>query len=314
MSAAPYRQLQSNLLVRRVQVDVANEMVSPSSGENTTMQLNMGKGKSSVIVPISVAKLADGDQLVRVVVPKALTTQMFQLLVDRLSGLTNRQIYYLPFSRSLPLGPKQVASLRSLMLECTRKRGVMVVQPDHVLSLKLVTMEKQLSADTHVALPLLTLQKWLHSFALDILDESDEIFHVRYQLVYTIGLQQHTEGFPERWTTTQQVLAAVKKHATSLRTSFKEGIEYESGPPGSFPHIRILQSNAAEALISHIARDAIDGLLPNFIFQQLNSHIRDAVLNFITKRTCLCQRSRSWKSMLDGAHFGVAYCCSVVSW
>ena len=248
------------------------------------MQLNMGEGKSSVIVPISVAKLADGDQLVRVVVPKALASQMFQILVERLSGLTNRQIYYLPFSRSLPLGPEQVTSLRSLMMECARKRGVMVVQPDHLLSLKLVTVEKQLSADSHVARPLLELQRWLHSFARDILDESDEILHVRYQLVYTIGFQQHMEGFPERWTTTQQVLAAVKKHATSLRTSFKEEMEYESGPPGSFPHIRILQPDAAEALMSQIARDAIDGLLPNFIFQQLNSQVRDAVLSFMTNK------------------------------
>ncbi|KAF8123207.1 hypothetical protein EV363DRAFT_1357363, partial [Boletus edulis] len=277
-------QLQGDFLIRRVQVDVANELVSPRSGDNTAMQLNMGEGKSSVIVPISVTKLADGDQLVRIVVPKALTTQMFQILVDRLSGITNRQIYYLPFSRSLTLGPEQVDALQSLMSECVRKRGVMIVQPDHVLSLKLVTVEKQLSSDRDTALPLLKLQTWLHSTARDILDESDEILHVRYQLIYAIGCQQAMEGFPERWTTTQQVLAAVRKHAVSLRTSFKEGIEYESGPPGSFPRIRILQPDAAEALISQIARDAMDGLLPNFNFQQLNSELRDAILSFLTEK------------------------------
>ncbi|KAG6377791.1 hypothetical protein JVT61DRAFT_14564 [Boletus reticuloceps] len=276
--------LQGNFLIRRVQVHVANEMISPRSGDNTAMQLNMGEGKSSVIVPISVAKLADGKQLVRVVVPKALTTQMFQILVDRLSGLTDRQIYYIPFSRSLSVGLMHVAALQILMSECVHKRGIMVVQPDHVLSLKLVTVEKQLSSDKNIALPLLKLQSTLHSFARDILDESDEILHVRYQLVYTIGYQQPMEGFPERWTTTQQVLAAVRKHARPLRTSFKEGIEYESGPPGSFPHIRILQSDAAEALISKIARDAINGLLPNFNFQQLNSCVRDAILSFLTEK------------------------------
>ncbi|KAF8554288.1 hypothetical protein OG21DRAFT_1497164 [Imleria badia] len=276
-------QLQGNFLIRRVQVDVANEMVSPRSGDNTAMQLNMGEGKSSVIVPISVAKLADGDQLVRVVVPKALTSQMFQILVDRISGLTNRQIYYLPFSRSLPLGPEEVAAMQSLMSECMRKRGVLVLQPDHALSLKLVTIEKQLSTDD-IAQPLLELQRWLHSFARDILDESDEILHVRYQLVYTIGLQQHMEGSPDRWTTTQQVFNAVRQHAESLRASFKEGIEYETGPPGSFPQIRILQPNAVEGLISQIARDAVDGLLPNLHFPQLNSRLGDAVISFITNK------------------------------
>lgn len=277
-------QLQGKFLVRRVQVDVANEMVSPRSGANTAMQLNMGEGKSSVIVPIAVAKLADGDQLSRVIVPEALTAQMFQLLVDRLGGFTNRRIYYPPFSRSLPLDSERVSSLHALMSECMRERGVLVVQPDHVLSLKLASVEKQLAKDVHVASPLLELQKWLHLHARDLLDESDEILHARYQLVYTIGLQQHLEGFPERWTTTQQVLAIVKKHAPSLRTAFKESVEYEGGPPGSFPHVRVLQRDAGEALISRIAQDAIDGFLPNFNFQQLNPRVRDAILMFITNK------------------------------
>ncbi|KAH0834181.1 hypothetical protein J3R83DRAFT_11490 [Lanmaoa asiatica] len=277
-------QLQGNFLVRRVQADVAKEMITPRSRQNTAMQLNMGEGKSSVIVPIVVALLADGDQLVRVIVPKALTAQMFQLLVDRLGGLINRRIYYLPFSRSLPLDSERVASLHALLSECMRERGILVVQPDHVLSLKLVSVEKQLAIDTNVAGPLLKLQRWLHSHSRDILDESDEILHVRYQLVYTIGLQQHMEGFPERWTTTQQVLSVVKKNALSLRNSFKEGIEYEGGPSGSFPHLRILQRDAAEALVSRIARDALDGLLPNFNFQQLNLQVRDAVFSFITDK------------------------------
>lgn len=68
-------QLQGNFSIRRVQVDVANEMISPRSGKNTAMQLNMGEGKSSMIVPISAAVLADGDQVVCVIVPKALTVQ-----------------------------------------------------------------------------------------------------------------------------------------------------------------------------------------------------------------------------------------------
>ena len=74
--------------------------MSPQSGENTVIQVNMGEGKSSVIIPIAAAALADGKQLVRVVVPKALTVQMFELLIARLGGLTNRPVYYLPFSRT----------------------------------------------------------------------------------------------------------------------------------------------------------------------------------------------------------------------
>ncbi|KZP04850.1 hypothetical protein FIBSPDRAFT_967780, partial [Athelia psychrophila] len=45
-------QVDSNFLARSIQIDVANEMISPSSMENSVLQLNMGEGKSSVIVPM----------------------------------------------------------------------------------------------------------------------------------------------------------------------------------------------------------------------------------------------------------------------
>jgi Protein of unknown function (DUF3638) len=41
---------------------------------------------------------------------------------------------------------------------------------------------------------MLAVQRWLKRFARDILDESDEILHVKYQLVYTIGSQQPVDG------------------------------------------------------------------------------------------------------------------------
>ena len=137
-------QLQGNFFVHCVQAKVAHEMITLHSGENTAMQLNMGEGKSSDIVPIIVAVLADGDQLVCVIVPLALTAQMFHILVDRLGGLANRRVYFVLFSCSLKVNDQRVNALCQVMLECMKERGVLVVQPEHVLSLKLVSVEKQL--------------------------------------------------------------------------------------------------------------------------------------------------------------------------
>ncbi|KIJ64301.1 hypothetical protein HYDPIDRAFT_90752, partial [Hydnomerulius pinastri MD-312] len=170
------------------------------------------------------------------------------------------------------------------MLECKQEGGILVVQPDHVLSFKLMSVEKQLDQDGQMAQKLLECQRWLHSHARDLLDESDEILHVRYQLVYTIGLQKHLEGFPDRWTTTQQVLGLVRKHAIFLRDDHPLGLEIESGTPGSFPHTRILQTNAGQELISRIAQDIMDGLLPNFSFDQARSGLRDAIHSFISRK------------------------------
>ncbi|KAG8713331.1 hypothetical protein FRC09_018831, partial [Ceratobasidium sp. 395] len=51
-------QIEGNFSVRVVQARVASEMISPSSHKNMILQLNMGEGKSSVIVPIIAASLA----------------------------------------------------------------------------------------------------------------------------------------------------------------------------------------------------------------------------------------------------------------
>ncbi|KAL4077918.1 hypothetical protein J3A83DRAFT_4369323 [Scleroderma citrinum] len=275
-------QLEGGFLIRGIQANVAAEMIDPQSGQNTSLQLHMGEGKSSVIIPMAASVLANGNQLVRVVVPKALTTQMFQLLVDRLGGLTNRRIYHLPFSRSLPLDQSGVKALLRLLEECKRERGILVAQPDHILSFKLMTVEKQLGKDKNIAMQLLQTQQWLDSHIRDILDECDEILHVRNQLVYTIGSQRPLQGFPERWTSAQQVLSLVKSHAVSLQACFPQEVEVEPRQHGAFPHFRILHHDAGEELIFRIAEDVMDGLLPNSSFNQAPEVVLDGIFNFLT--------------------------------
>ena len=259
-------------------------MMAPRSGESTTLQLHMGEGKSSVIIPMVASALANGDQIVRVVVPKALTTQMFQLLVDRLGGLLNRRIYHLPLSRSLKFNKLDVKAVFAILEGCKREGGILVTQPEHVLSFKLMVVEKQLGQDKSIAAELLRIQRWLTAHVRDILDECDEILHVRNQLVYTIDSQRHLEGFPERWTTTQQILGLVKRHAASVQSCFPRGIEVEPRPHGAFPHLRILHRDAGEDLIFRIARDIMDGLLPNYSFSQAPQHVQDAIFNFLTHK------------------------------
>ncbi|KAF8551419.1 hypothetical protein OG21DRAFT_1487022 [Imleria badia] len=323
-------QVQGDFLIRRAQAETAIVMVSPQSGANTVLQTNMGEGKSSVIIPIVATALANGKQLVRVVVPKALTAQMFELLVARLGGLTNRPIYHLPFSRT----PKydysdkvislQIDDLHKLMSQCMAELGILLAQPEHVLSLKLMSVEEQirggqLSTNLLSDIPIykhirtalslgslhdgrsgnahdasdsaskwLSLQKWLHSHVRDILDESDEVLHARFQLVYTMGTQQLIDGYPERWTIAQQVLRLVKKHVYSLSRYARDSIEYEHGPPGSFPHVRILRgSDVGPRLISMIAEDVMAGQLPNFNFQHISPALHDAIHSFISQENVL---------------------------
>ena len=120
--------------------------MSPRSRNNTVMQVNMGEGKSSVIIPICAAALADGNQLVRVIVPKSLIPQTLEVLTDRLSGLVNKPICHLTFSRNdahvkIDKVTKPTV-LHRLVSNLRNDCGIIVVQPEHVLSPKLACVEK----------------------------------------------------------------------------------------------------------------------------------------------------------------------------
>src|SRR5579863_2538120 len=107
-------------------------MISPTSKRNISLQLNMGEGKSSVIVPLVASTLANGKNLVRIVTLKPLSNQMFQLLVSRLSAMANRPIFYVPITRSLRLNSSLVKAIRGLFERCVSMGGVLVVQPEHI--------------------------------------------------------------------------------------------------------------------------------------------------------------------------------------
>jgi hypothetical protein len=134
-------EVENNILIRSEQAQIAKQMISPMSGRNSIMQLNMGLGKSSVIVPIVAATLADGKRLARVVVLKSLATQMFQLLLKRLGGLINRRIFFLPISRSLALNARVARDIRKIYEDCMRRGGVLLVQPEHLLSFELLGLD-----------------------------------------------------------------------------------------------------------------------------------------------------------------------------
>ncbi|KAG1816755.1 uncharacterized protein BJ212DRAFT_172723 [Suillus subaureus] len=241
----------------------------------------MGEGKSYVIVPLAAAALFDGHRLVRVIVLKSLSVQVFQLLVERLSGLAQRRIFYIPFSRALSTDSSKVQMYRDLMQEYMDAKGILVVQPDYILSFHLMAVDRQLSPKNHTAQNMLQAQLWLDDHTRDILDESDEILHVRYQLVYTVGLQISLQSHPERWTTTQQVLSLVAKHAARLMNEFHSRSEVSIREHGGFPFVRVLHPTVGEALVQWIVDDVIDGALENISFDQASLQVKQAIHQFI---------------------------------
>ncbi|KAI9432130.1 hypothetical protein H4582DRAFT_2062144 [Lactarius indigo] len=281
-------QIDANFLARPLQLAIAREMISPTCQRSASFQLNMGEGKSSVIVPLVAATLADGSNLARIVTLKPLSNQMFQLLLGRLSGLTDRRIFYVPFSRDLEMSASVVQSISSLYRQCVDDGGVLVVQPEHLLSQKLMCIDTLItSIDDRKKLSttaqLKDLQRWLAKVSRDVLDESDEILHVRYQLVYTAGEQKPVDDHPNRWSTTQQVFSRLRAHAARLYSRFPKMFELDQAQKG-FPTMRILNQEVSRQISSLIADDALGGAINTLSLAVLLPSVREATRRFILRK------------------------------
>ena len=275
-------EIENNILIRQVQAQIAQEMMSPSSGANSILQLNMGEGKSSVIVPIVAAALADGKRLVRVVVLRPLWSQMFQVLLRTLGGMLGRRIFHMPISRSVRVDMDKARKIQSLCEECMRTGGILLVQPEHLLSFELMGIERLLSGESELGNVLIDTQRWLEKECRDILDESDEILSVRFELIYTIGTQRTIEFSPDRWTIIEHVLGLVGRFAQTVLQLFPHGVELRPVCLGSFSHMRILQPSAADKLLEMIASEVCEAGVPGVPVWNLPKHVRAVLFSFLT--------------------------------
>ncbi|CAG8973653.1 hypothetical protein HYALB_00002219 [Hymenoscyphus albidus] len=275
-------EIENNILIRPQQVSIANETINPSSGSNSVLQFNMGLGKSSVIIPISAVDLADGTQLVRIVVLKPLAMQMFQLLAKLLGGMLNRRIVYMPISRSLDLSVSQGRQTRQIYEECKQSGSILLLQPEHILSFELMGFERLLSGDSELGNVLIETQNWLHAHSRDILDESDEILSVRYELIYTMGLQRAIDFSPERWNIAQHVLGVLGHAADHVLEKYPSGLEVMPAPPGGFPRIRILQTQAGEVILENVAWQLCEDGLPGVPVWRLSERLKLALFAYLT--------------------------------
>jgi hypothetical protein len=268
-------EVENNIIIRPEQAQIAREMINPRSGSNSILQLNMGLGKSSVIVPIVAATLADRSKLARVVVLKSLSEQMFQLLVSKLGGLIGRRIFRLPISRSLKPTWSSATLIQKIYRDCMACGGILLVEPESLLSFELLGIDYLLAREVNPGMDvegnnsqdpsmhdvgklMVQTQQWLYQNARDILDESDEILSVRFELIYTLGVQQNIQFSPDRWSIIQYVLRVLAETAQNLNVNDPSegppGLEVIEVAAGAFPRIRILQELTGKILLRETAQ------------------------------------------------------------
>ncbi|KAK3947939.1 hypothetical protein QBC32DRAFT_382607 [Pseudoneurospora amorphoporcata] len=251
-------ELENNILIRDEQFEVAQAIISPNSKSNSVLQLNMGKGKTSVITPMAAAVLADKQQLCRLIVPKALLLQTAQIMQSRLGGLVGREIRHLPFSRRTKAGPEMLDVFEELHHEIFNSGGVILALPESIMSFSLSGLQSMVDSKSKQARQMVEFQHWLTETSRDILDESDVTLAVKTQLIYPSGTEKPVDGHPHRWHVAQALLGLVEAHVPDLRQRFGRRIEVEN-QGSTFPRIHILDVEVEQDLKQRIIDDVCAG-------------------------------------------------------
>lgn len=275
-------EVENCILIRPTQEEIAAKMRQPPFTKNAVMQLNMGEGKSSVIVPIIAAALANRSRLVRVVVTKPLSKQMMHMLTTKLGGLLNRRVYYLPFSRDLRPSEVEAQKIMTMCKQIMENGHIILAQPEHILSFKLLGLENLLSGKESIGRTLLETQEFFDNFSRDIVDECDETFSVRFELTYSMGSQNTIDYSPHRWILAQQVLGLIENAASHVEKQNPGSFELDNKHMGGFPRIKFLNETVGPTFIAEVAQRICDQGLEGFSnISRQTTRVRGAILRFI---------------------------------
>lgn len=120
-------EIEQNLTIRRIQIEIAKQMLNENPSEavksHFTMQLNMGEGKTAVIVPILASILANGQQICQITVLKSLFATNLKSLRQYLGGMLGRKIYLFPCRRDLPID-KCIIQIHNMYEQCMKNKGI----------------------------------------------------------------------------------------------------------------------------------------------------------------------------------------------
>lgn len=279
-------EIEGDITIREDQVEVAQTTISPASGKNSLVQMNMGAGKTSVIVPMVAARLANSRQLCRIIVPRPLLLQMAQLLQSRLGNLLGRTIKHLPFSRRTPTNPDTTKSYRLMHQQIMDGSGIMLCLPEHLLSFKLSGVQRLADKRIPEAVSMINMQNWLDSFSRDVLDESDFTLAVRTQLIYPSGAQSTVDGHPHRWKTVEVLLQMFADLVWNLKDEFPKGIEVVRRSTEGFPTCFFLRKEVEDTTVSRLGMALSHGhgsLLPIY---DLSPRDKTALERFLSRPVC----------------------------
>jgi hypothetical protein len=209
------------------------------------------------------AVLANGANLSRLIVPKALLMQTAQMVQSRLGGLVGREVCHIPFSRKSKTDASMLNLYAKLHHETYAARGLILTSHEHILSYKLGGWQHLLDGKVEAASTMINFQSWLDTRCRDVLDECDFTMSVKTQLNYPSGSEMAIDGHPFRWKVAQELLGLAFDHIPGLQKRFSSSVDVLTRP-GSFPMVHFLKGDVEDALQDLVIADICAGRMTLF--------------------------------------------------
>lgn len=187
------------------------------------VQLNMGMGKTRVIIPMLVLHWSfhssfenSRTAVTRVNILSSLLSEAYEFFHSTLtSSIGCVKLFLLPFCRDVSLDEARVEALERHLLLCQQEAGVVFVAPEHRLSLELKIIELYRSGHTKLSA---ALKRRCHQIQFrDVIDECDEMLHHRYQLIYATGSVQGLPDAAHRFVSSRFLLSCLRRRESVIK-------------------------------------------------------------------------------------------------
>jgi hypothetical protein len=242
------------LQIRPEQFQIARHLIDRPG---VVSQLNMGLGKTRVVLPmIALYFLYRKPQsLVRLSFPESLLSEASNFLQQYLGASQMKiPIFTLPFHREITLDEEKVEKMIGAVALCQRMRGVFLISPSQRLSLVLKIHENRDQGDLDALLEIVESNHWI-----DILDESDSILSIKYQLVYANGAPEMLQNGAVRWELMESVLMIMSRNKD---VAVLLGTEHTAS--GQYPQIRLTEMQLEDPeILQKLYSIIINSLLDN---------------------------------------------------
>ena len=271
-------EVENRLQIRQVQYRTAKHLMDHSGA---LAQLNVGEGKTRVILPMLALHWADRrDHVVRVTLLPTLLNEARDHLRRSISGgVLQRKVFVLPFHRDVKVDERVLGTLKAILMRCRDERGVLLMGQDarQSMLLKRVMLETgggktgsgsksgsesqassgcELGGGSEVE-----SLKMLEGFPFhEILDECDELLRHNFKLVYAMGSHKDIPSASVRFSVPLAVLEVLSKELSSQELDGVRIHPAQPPPPGAFSGCR-LSTGTPRGMRSKLAQEVATKLI-----------------------------------------------------